>query len=103
MIAPDKLRAISWGTFKATIYCAVAGMLLLAAVPGPGFKSSSSATAQVVAILAVASLGAALIANIVSLVTGMIAWSKGTRHCSWIIVSLLLVLALAGMGLIVVL
>jgi len=101
MISADKLRAISWGTFKTTIYCAVAGILLLVAVPAPGFKSSSSATGQLVAILAVTTLGAALIANMVSLVTGTIAWSKGTRHCSWIIVSLLLVLALAGMGLMV--
>ena len=101
MIPSDRLRAISWGTFKATIYCAVAGIILLVAVPAPGFKSSSSGAAQVVAILAAVTLGAALIANIVSLVTGMIAWSKGSRHCSWIIVSLLLVLALAGIGLMV--
>ena len=91
-MTPDRLRTLSLRTFKATVYCAIAGIMVLIAVPNPGSGAAATSAARIVAQCAFGLLGIAFFANLVSLVTGAIAWAKGAPRCPWIFVSALVIL-----------
>jgi len=91
-MTPEKLRMLSLRTFKATIYFAVAGIVIIIALPNPAFADTARLAVKVTAWVGLTCLVLALISNIVSLVAGSIAWFKGSKHCAWIIVSLAVVL-----------
>ena len=81
----EKLRTLSWWAFKATIYCGVVGILLVIAIPNPSFRGSAELTARVVATTAFGLVGIAMLANLISLVSGALAWINGAGRCYWII------------------
>ena len=90
MMTPDKLRTLSRRTFKATIYSGVGGIFLaVAGIPSVG---SGNTTILVIFISGFSLLGIAMLCNIVSLVSGAIAWRKGAGRCGWIVISALLLL-----------
>ncbi len=84
-MARDKLRTLSWWTFKATIYCGVVGILLVIAIPNLGFRGSADPVARVVATAGFGLVGIAMLANLMSLMSGMLAWINGAGRCYWII------------------
>ena len=49
--------------------------------------------ARVIAIGSFGLLGIALITNVVSLITGIVAWTKGGGRCPWILASALVLAA----------
>lgn len=69
-MTPDQLRTWSLRTFKATIYFAVAGVIIIIALPNPAFADSAGLAVKVTAWAGLACLVIAMISNIVSLVTG---------------------------------
>jgi uncharacterized membrane protein len=73
--------------FKAAIYCGLAGILLVIAIPNPSFRGSDDLSARVVATTAFGLVGIAMLANPISLVSGALAWANGAGRCSWIIFS----------------
>jgi len=75
-----------------SIYFGVAGILIIIAMPNPGFADPSSLTVRIPAYLGFSLYLVAMVTNIISLVTGAIAWAKGSKHCVWIVVSLLILL-----------
>ena len=91
-MAPEKLRQLSLRTFKATVYCGIAGFVVILAIPNPGFKSAASLAARIIAISGFSLVGIALLTNLVSLVSGAVAWTRGAGQCSWIILSAILLL-----------
>ena len=98
-MTPDNLRTLSWRAFKATFVCGVLGVLLLLAAPNPGFAASQSTAARVIAMLGFGLIGLALLANLVSLVMGAMAWKQGAGRCYWIIFCALLVLTPVALSL----
>ena len=96
-MTPDSLRTLSLRTFKATIYCAIAGIVVLIAAPSPNFREAPDPVVGIVVLAGFALLAIAAITNLVSLVSGAVAWVRGTR-CPWIIVSALVFLVPAGIG-----
>lgn len=99
-MAPDRLRALSLRTFKATIVCGIIGILIVLGLPQPGFAGSASATARIFALSGLALLIIAMAANVVSLVTGALAWRQGAGRCPWIVfcaIVLLIPVVFAGL------
>jgi hypothetical protein len=90
---------MSLGTFKATIYCAIAGIVIIIAIPKPGFRETAGITARIIAISGFGLVAIAFLANIISLVTGTIAWARGSQGCGWIFISTLIVIAPLGLWL----
>lgn len=88
----DSLRTLSLRTFKATVYCAIAGIVSLIAVPSPGFRAAADLGVRIIATTGFALLGIAAITNLVSLVSGGIAWVMGSKRCPWIFASALVIL-----------
>lgn len=89
---PDKLRALSWQTFKATMVCGGVGILLIISIPNPGFKDTSDLAVRILATSGFGLVGIAMLTNFVSLVSGTVAWIRGTRHCGWIVICAILLL-----------
>ena len=89
---PDNLRKLSWRMFIATFICGVIGILLVIAIPNPSFRDASDLAVHILATTGFGLVGIAMITNLVSLVSGTIAWFTGTRHCSWIIISAIIFL-----------
>lgn len=86
-MTPDNLRKLSWRMFIATFICGAIGILLVITIPNPSYRDASDLTVHILAATGFGLVGIAIIANLVSLVSGAIAWFKGTRHCGWILVS----------------
>jgi len=80
----DGIRTLSLRTFKATVYCAIVGIVLVIAVPNSTYRASTDPIVRIIGTLGLGLLAIALIANAVSLVSGAIAWIKGSRRCPWI-------------------
>lgn len=95
-MTPESLRTLSLRTFKATVYCAIAGIVVLIAAPGPSFRAAADPGVRIIAISGFALLGIAAITNLVSLLSGAVAWVKGSRRCPWIFASALVFLVPAG-------
>ena len=95
-MTPDRLRTLSLHTFKATVFCAIAGIVLLIAVPNPSFRAAADPGVRIIGITGFALLGIGAIANLVSLLSGAIAWMKGAKRCPWIFASALVFLVPAG-------
>lgn len=91
-MTPENLRKLSWRMFVTTFFCGASGILLVVAIPNPGFRDASGLASHILATTAFGLVGIAMIANFVSLVSGAIAWVKGTKHCGWIIISTILFL-----------
>lgn len=91
-MTPDQLRTLSLRTFKATIYFAIAGIIIIIALPNPAFADTARLAVKITAWTGLTCLVIALISNIISLVTGSMAWFRGSKQCAWIIVSLAIVL-----------
>ena len=89
---PDNLRKLSWRLFMATFICGIIGILLVIVVPNPSYRNASDLAVHILATTGFGLVGFAMITNLVSLVSGAIAWFKGTRHCGWIIVSAIIFL-----------
>ena len=81
----ERLRNLSWRTFQATIFCGAVGVLLVIAIPNPGFRGSEDLAARFVATTAFGLVGIALLANLISFVSGALAWIGGAGRCYWII------------------
>ncbi len=96
-MTPDSLRTISLRTFKATVYCAIAGIVMLIAVPNPGFRAATDPTVRINGTSGFALLGIAAITNLVSLLSGTVAWMKGSRRCPWIFACALVLLVPVGL------
>lgn len=77
----------------------VVGVLLLLAAPNPGFEASEGTAARVIALLGFALVGMALLANLVSLVAGAMAWTQGAGRSYWIIFCALLLLVPVALSL----
>jgi hypothetical protein len=95
-MTPDSIRILSLRTFKATVYCVIVGILMIIAIPNPGFPSANGPSVRIIGISGLALLGIGAIVNLVSLVSGAIAWMKGARRCPWIFLSALVFLVPAG-------
>jgi hypothetical protein len=91
-MTPDNLRKLSWQTFKATIICGVIGALLVVAIPKPGFADASDILVRILAISAFGLVVIAVLADIVSLISGAVAWAKGSKSCAWIFICAILLL-----------
>ena len=91
-MTPDKLRTLSWRTFKATIVCGVIGILLVISIPNPSYRDTADLAVRILATLGFGVVGIAMLTNLVSLVSGAVAWIKGTRHCGWILICAILLL-----------
>jgi hypothetical protein len=88
------LYKLSWRMFKATFYCALAGILIIIAVPNPSFFSGASETVVIViARTGFVLVGISFLTSFISLITGAIAWIKGTKHCGWIVICAFILLA----------
>lgn len=96
-MAPDGLRRLSLRMFQATVLCAIVGIVVILAVPSPGFRAAVGPAARFIAMGGLALLGVAALANLVSLVTGAIAWTKGAQRCPWIFVCALALVAPVGL------
>jgi len=92
-VTPDSLRTLSLRTFKATVYCAIAGILILIAVPNPSFRAAADPSVRMIGVSGFVLLGIAAITNLVSLVSGAIAWLRGSRRCPWIFACALVIVA----------
>jgi hypothetical protein len=93
----ENLRKLSWWAFKATFICALVGILTVIAVPNPSYRDTADLTVRIIAISGFSLIGVAVIANFVSLVSGVIAWIKGPEHCRWIIINgILLLIPIVG-------
>jgi hypothetical protein len=84
-MTPEKLRTLSWRAFKTFIYCGVAGMILLIAVPNPGYRSAADPVVRILATSAFGLVGIAMLANLIALVSGTIAWFRGGGRCYWVL------------------
>jgi hypothetical protein len=84
-MTPENLRKLSWRMFMATFFCGIAGIVVIIAVPNSSYRDSTD--------LAVRVIGYTGLTNFISLVTGVIAWFKGTKHCGWIAISAILLFA----------
>jgi hypothetical protein len=89
---PEKLRTWSLRSFKMTIYFAVAGIIIIITLPNPAFADTARLAVKITAWTGFSFILIAIVTNIVSLVTGAIAWFKGSKHCAWIIISLAILL-----------
>jgi hypothetical protein len=96
-MTPDSLRTLSLRTFKATVYCAIAGIVAVIAAPLPNFREVPDPPVLIVVLAGLVLLAIAVIGNLVSLISGAVAWTKGARGCPWIVVSLLLLLIPVGL------
>jgi len=94
-MTPQGLRTLSSRMFKATVCCFVLGIVLLIAVPKSPPGATIDPVVQAVGQLAFGLLGFSLLANLVSLVTGAIAWLKG-QPSPWILLSALVILLPVG-------
>ena len=83
----DNLRNFSWRMFIITLVCGLTGILVIISIPNPGYRNFSDLAVHLLATSGFGLVGIAMIANIVSLVSGMIAWIKGTQHCWWVFIS----------------
>jgi hypothetical protein len=92
-MSPDNLRKLSWRLFKAIFYCGIAGILIIIAVPNPGFRDASGPVVRILATIGFGLLGLAFLSVLLSLITGAIAWIKGSKSCGWIIICALFLLA----------
>lgn len=95
-MTPDGIRTLSLRTFKATVYCAIVGIVVVIAVPNSTYRASEDPVVQIIGTLGLALLAIALITNAVSLISGAIAWVKGSRRCPWIFACALVFLAPLG-------
>jgi hypothetical protein len=96
MMSPIQLRARSFWSFKLMLFSGVIGLLLLIGMPSPGFRGAADPIAGVLAVVALFLLVLSLIANLISLTNGMLAWKNGAGFCPWIIIcGLLLVVPIA--------
>jgi hypothetical protein len=95
-MTPDSLRTLSLRTFKATIYCGVAGIVVLIGAPNPSFREAADPAIRIIAYAGFALLAVAALTNFVSLVSGAVAWARGAQRCPWIVVSALVLLVPAG-------
>ena len=83
----DNLRNLSWRTFLAMFFFGVVGAALILAIPNPGYRDSSDLVVKVIGLAGLGFVGASYLASLISFVSGIIAWFKGTRHCGWILLS----------------
>jgi uncharacterized membrane protein YtjA (UPF0391 family) len=97
MMPPDRLRARSLTAFKAMLASGLLGVVMLIGLPSPGYAGASDTVAQVFAAVAVVLLVVALIASLVSLADGIMAWQGGARPCPWIVVCGLLLVVPAAL------
>lgn len=88
----DKLRKLSWRMFITTLVCGLTGILLIISIPNPSYRDASDLALHILATSGFGLVGIAMIANLVSLLSGTIAWIKGTQHCGWIFISALIIL-----------
>ena len=95
-MTPDNLHKLSWRLFKATFYCGIAGILIIFAVPNPGFGNAADPAVRVIATIGFSLLGLAFLSTLLSLITGAIAWFKGSKSCGWIVICALFLLTPAA-------
>lgn len=95
-MTPDRLRTLSLRTFKATVYCAILGIVVVIAIPNSTYRATTDPVVRIIGIVGPILLGIAALTNLVSLLTGAVAWMKGTGHCPWILVGALVFLVPAG-------
>ena len=79
--------------FIATFFCGIAGIAVIIAVPNPGFKDSSDLAVSVIAYTGISLIGITFLTNFIALISGAIAWFKGTKHCGWIVINAILLFA----------
>lgn len=73
--------------FITTLICGVTGILLIISIPNPSYRDTSDLAVHILATTGFGLVGIAMIANLVSLISGTIAWIKGTLPCGWIFIS----------------
>jgi len=95
-MTPDGLRALSLRTFKATVYCAIVGIAVVIAIPNSTYRASTDPVVRIIGMSGLALLGVAAVTNLVSLLSGAVAWIKGARRCPWIFASALVLLVPGG-------
>jgi hypothetical protein len=91
----DGLRKLSSRTLRATILCLVLGIVLMIVVPRTPPGATTDPVAWAVLASAFGLLAISIVANLVSLVSGAMAWLKGAP-CPWILLSALAIVAPAG-------
>lgn len=85
-MVPEKLRDLSLRLFKTAVYCGITGIVIIAAIPNASYRGEGGAVVHIIAFLGLGLVGIMLLSCMVSMVSGVIAWVKGTKHCSWILV-----------------
>lgn len=92
-MTPENLRKLSWRMFLATFFCGIAGIVVIIAVPNSSYRDSTDLAVRVIGYTGLGLIGITYLTNFISLVTGVIAWFKGTKHCGWIAISAILLFA----------
>jgi uncharacterized membrane protein YdbT with pleckstrin-like domain len=92
-MTPEKHRILSWRLFIATFFCAIAGIVIIIAIPNPSFAGGSETVIKVIARTGFGLVLIAYLTSLASFITGFIAWIKGKKHCGWIVVCGVIVLA----------
>lgn len=85
-MAPEKLRNLSLRLFKTAVYCGITGIIIIAAIPNASYRGESGAIVHIIAFLGLGLVGIMFLSCMVSMISGGMAWSRGTKHCSWIFV-----------------
>lgn len=92
-MAPENLRKLSWRSFKAAIYSGVAGVIFIVTIPNPSYRDGSDTAVRIISGLGFGLILIMLLSCLISLMSGAIAWRKGSKQCSWIILCALIVFA----------
>ena len=93
MTPASQHRTRSLRAFKLSLFCGAAGFILLSGLSSPGFPGTAVAYTPYLIILSLCLLALSLIANLTSLVYGIMAWKNGAGPCPWLLIcGLLLVM-----------
>ena len=93
MTPANQQRTRSLRSLKLSLSCGAAGCILLIGMPNAGFAGTANAYIPYLIIMSLCLLLLSLIANLTSLVYGIMAWKNGAGPCPWLLIcGLLLVM-----------
>ena len=90
MTPANQQRTRSLRALKLSLFCGAAGSILLIGMPNAGFSGTANAYIPYLIILSLCLLLLSLIANLTSLVYGIMAWKNGAGPCPWLLICVLL-------------
>ena len=79
--------------FLAMFFFGIVGIAFVIAIPNPSYRDASDLAVRIMGYTGIVLIGAAYLTSLISFVSGVMAWFKGTQHCGWVFISAIVLFA----------